>query len=282
MSPATKVFLVVAGVLALALLFRAVIWPALRHSAIFPGGRLAPDEGDPARWGLPEAEQVWLVASDGIRIHGWWVPAAGPERCGSVIYFHGNANTIAPRAWLGRRLAQRGLDVLLFDYRGYGLSEGRPSEEGLRRDARAAWAYVVEERGASPDELVLFGHSLGSAVAADLALERGGAALVLGAPFGGFPALFRHHAPWLPLPVLPWRDGRFEAGSRLSGLSMPTLVAIGEADRVIPPAISRAVYDAVPEPRRLVLTPADHNTLVGHPDLWRALDTLLRERLGCR
>lgn len=286
------------------------LWPSLRHQVTYPGGRLSPDEGDPARWGLPTAEQVWLETADGVRIHGWWIPAqgaapagrtarAGPEgmaraepgdadgepraepACGAVVYFHGNGNTIAPRAWIGRRLSRLGLDVLLFDYRGYGLSEGRPSEEGLRLDARAAWHHVIEERGIPPERLILFGHSLGSAVATELALDHPPGALVLSAPFTDFRALFRHHAPWLPVGLLPWGDGRYDAGSRIGDIDAPVLIALGTTDRLIPPRFSRAVYDAAPQPRRLIETPADHNTLVAHPDVWRALGALLRERLGC-
>ncbi|MEJ2504033.1 MAG: hypothetical protein P8177_12115, partial [Gemmatimonadota bacterium] len=81
--------------------------------------------------------------------------------------------------------------------------------------------------------------------------------------------------------ILPWRDGRYTAGGRIGELRMPVLIALGEADRVIPPAFSRAVYDAAPEPRRLVVTPADHGSLVGHPAGWAGLDTLLGEQLGC-
>jgi fermentation-respiration switch protein FrsA (DUF1100 family) len=268
--------------LALAGAFVLVLWPLLRHRATYPGGKLSPAEGDPSRWGLVGAETVRLVTEDGVALHGWWIPSrSGGAACGAVVYFHGNANTIAPRAWLGQRLAGRGLDVLLFDYRGYGLSEGRPTEAGLRRDARAAWSHVVEDRGIPPERLVLFGNSLGSAVATGLALERPAAALVLGAPFPDFRALVRHHAPWLPLRVLPWRDGRYPAGSRIGELDLPVLVALGEADQVVPAGLSREVYDAAREPRRLVATPAEHNTLIGHPAVWRALDELLGERLGC-
>lgn len=270
-----------AATLLVAALLALVVWPFLRHQVIYPGGRLNPDEGDPALWGLPDAEQVRFEASDGVSLHGWWVPASVSEPCGAVVYFHGNANTIAPRAWLGRDLARLGVDVLLFDYRGYGVSEGRPSADGLRRDARAAWSYVVEERGVAPERLVLFGHSLGSAVATQLAMERPAAGLIVGAPFPDFPTLFGHHAPWLPLRVLPWRDGRYDVGSRIDELRIPVLMAIAENDEVIPPDISRTVYDRAPEPRRLVTVPAEHATLVAHPEVWRELERFLEERLGC-
>lgn len=287
--PRSLQLLTLAGaLLALGAVVGLALWPSLRRHLTYPGGHLTPEEGDPARWGLPDAEEVRIPTTDGVTLHGWWIPAAGPTddpACGTVIYFHGNANTIAPRAWLGRRLAGRGLNVLLFDYRGYGLSEGRPREDGLRRDARAAWAHVVERRVAEPERVILFGHSLGSAVALELALslddDRAPAAVVLGAPFPDFPTLFRHHAPWLPFSWLPWREGRYDAGSRIGQLGVPVLLLVGEADRVVPPAASRAVYHDAAEPRRLVSTDADHATLIAHPAVWRALDALIDERLGC-
>ncbi len=281
MATWVKILAGVSTAAALVALVLLVLWPLLRHQLLYPGGRMAPDEGDPARWGLERAERAWIAAEDGVRLHGWWVPAdtTARPRCGAVLYFHGNANTIAPRAWVGRSLAALGFDALLLDYRGYGLSEGRPSEAGLRRDARAAWSYVVQEKGVDPSVLVLLGHSLGSAVATDLALERPAAALVLGAPFPSAPELFRAHAPWLPLSLLPWRDGRYEAGSRVRALAMPILVALGERDAVVPPALSRRVFAAAPEPARLVVTAAGHDTLLGDPAVWAALEAFLAEHV---
>ncbi|MEJ2504247.1 MAG: alpha/beta hydrolase, partial [Gemmatimonadota bacterium] len=127
---ARTVAIVIGAVVVLSAAALFLVWPALLRSSTYPGGRLAPGQGDPALWGLPDGEEVRLTAADGVRLPGWWIPARTADACGAVVYFHGNANTIAPRAWLGRALAERGLDVLLFDYRGYGLSEGRPSEAG--------------------------------------------------------------------------------------------------------------------------------------------------------
>ena len=218
-----KLLVVVGGLAALAVLV-ALLWPTLKHRAIYPGGILTEAMSHPSMHGLRDAEEVWLEAEDGVRIHAWWTPAregaagAGsaaveaPSR-GTVLYAHGNAETMATRAWLADRLSRRGFDVLLFDYRGYGLSEGRASEEGLARDARAAWRHIVAERGVAPDRVVLMGHSLGSAVATRLALEvqngevdaeeagaegagddDGLAGLVVGAPFPDMPTA------WTPAP----------------------------------------------------------------------------------
>ena len=298
--------LIVAGTAAALAVLVALLWPLVKHRAIYPGGVLTPAMSDPSMHGLRGAEEVWLEADDGVAIHAWWTPAGvhrrepAPPR-GTVIYCHGNAETMATRAWIAQRLARLGLNTLLFDYRGYGLSEGRASEEGLAMDARAAWRHAVEERGADPERIVLMGHSLGSAVAARLALEvqraaspEAPAALVVGSPFPDMPALFRHHAPWLPGFALDWSTDRLDAGSRLGEVAAPVLVIIGTEDDLIPPSISRAVYEAALEARggredapdpdapnvRLVTVASDHATLMGEPKVWDALDGFLADVLA--
>lgn len=300
--------LVAVGVLVGLFVVAALFWPLLKHRAIYPGGVLTEAMSHPSMHGLPDAEEVWLEAGDAVRIHAWWTPAreGAPSR-GTVIYCHGNAETMATRAWIADRLAGLGLDVLLFDYRGYGLSEGRASEEGLARDARAAWRYVVGTRGVAPDRVVLMGHSLGSAVATRLALELerdgpgalkpkyvprgagdpegsgepgpndgvGPAALVVGSPFPDMPALFAHHAPWLPDFGLRWRTERHDAGARLGAVDAPVLVIIGTEDAVVPPELSRRVYDAAGERPTVVTVPADHAVVMGHPAVWAALQRFL-------
>jgi hypothetical protein len=284
--------LVVVGVLAVIAVLAALLWPRLKHRAIYPGGVLTEAMSHPSMHGLEGAEEVWLEAGDGVRIHAWWVPARedAPSR-GSVLYAHGNAETMATRAWIADRLRRRGFDVLMFDYRGYGLSEGRASGVGLARDARAAWRHVVGERSVAPDRVVLMGHSLGSAVVTRLALEveageaagdgpgaadTGPAALVVGSPFPDMPTLFRHHAPWLPGFALRWRDDMHAAGSRLGRVDAPVLVLIATEDDVIPPAISRRVVEAAGEVR-VVTAPTDHASLMAHDRVWQALEAFLAD-----
>ena len=260
----------------------ALAWPLLLPSLTYYPTTLTEKAARPARHGLPAAEEVWLTTGDGVRIHGWWVPAETGASCdAAAIYFHGNAGSIVGRAGIAHALAVRGLDVLVFDYRGYGRSEGEPSEAGIRRDARAALRFVVDDRGMPTERVVLFGHSLGSAVATRLALDQPTGALVLGAPFPGLPLVVAAHAPWLPVRLLRWPDGRYEAGSAIAGLRSPLLVLTGENDRLVPAALSERVFARAPEPKRLVRIPAAHNTLIGHAGTWRAIDGFLAEHMGC-
>lgn len=262
----------------------ALAWPLILRSFTYYPERLTPEAARPERSGLSGTAEVWVTTSDGVRIHGWWTPADpdGWPRCdAAAIYFHGNAGTIVGRAGLARALARRGLDVLLFDYRGYGRSEGRPSEEGLRADAEAAWRFVVEEQGQRPDRVVLIGQSLGSAVAARLALDRQTGGLILGAPFPGLPAAVKQHAPWLPVSLLRWPEGHYEAGSRIDGVEVPVLILAGDRDTLVPGRLSEQVFERVSQPKRLVRVEADHNTLMGHPASWAAIDAFLAEHVGC-
>ena len=273
--------LLLASVIVAGVALRLLVPRILPRFIYFPQ-RLDVDEADPGRWGLPEAETVRIAASDGVTLHGWWLPALSEERCGAAIYLHGNAGSIAGRGGIGREIAGAGLDVLLLDYRGYGASAGSPSEGGLYRDAEAAWLHV-EERGVAPDRIVLFGESMGGAVSIDLATRRQVGALVLVAPLPGTVPVARALYPWVPDILLDWRAERFDAMARLSGIEAPVLVAQGTADRIIPLRLARALYEAAPEPKTWY--PAEgfgHNDLYDDAGFWRAFRTFVRDALGCR
>ncbi len=233
----------------------------------------ADHEVTPSALGLPH-EDVWVVADDGVRIHGWYLPVRDARWV--TLVSHGNAGNISHR--LDRALLlQRHLrsSVLLYDYRGYGASGGSPDEAGTYRDARVAYRYLVEEKRVKPVELVLFGESLGSAVALELALERPAAALVLEAPFTSVPDVARRT---ILAPLAPFVRTRYESLARIPRLKMPLLVMQGDRDEVIPPALGRRLFDAAPEPKRYYAIPgAGHNDtyIVGGAAYWKALSDFL-------
>jgi hypothetical protein len=227
----------------------------------------------PSELGLAR-EDVWLVAEDGVRIHGWYLPV--PQARWVTLLSHGNAGNISHR--LDRALllqARLRSSVFLYDYRGYGESEGSPEEAGTYRDARAAYRYLVEQKQVKPGELVLFGESLGSAVSLDLALDHPAAALVLEAPFTSVRDMAR---ATIFAPLAPFVRTRYESLARVPRLRMPLLVVQGDRDEVVPPAQGRRLFDAAPEPKRYYAIPgAGHNDtyLVGGEAYWRTIGDFL-------
>ncbi|RFU23020.1 alpha/beta hydrolase [Geodermatophilus marinus] len=209
---------------------------------------------------LPGARDVVLETSDGLRLGAWFVPGTGPASP-TVLVANGNGGHRGYRAPLARALADHGLAVLLFDYRGYGGNPGSPSEEGLARDVRAARAYLLGEAGGAPDRLLYFGESLGAAVVTELATEHPPAGLVLRSPFVDLAAVGAEHYPFLPVRAL-LRD-RFPVAERIATVQVPTAVVLGTADAIVPPAQSREVAAAAADPYRLVEVPgAGHNDRV--------------------
>ena len=237
-----------------------LLWSQQRRLIYLPAPRAVP----PAATVLPGAEEVSFPTEDGLRLDGWFVPAAATSRekgrGPAVLVCNGNGGNRSLRAPLAAALARAGLAVLLFDYRGYAANPGRPTEPGLAADARAAVAYLAARPEVDPARLVYFGESLGAAVALRLAVERPPAALVLRSPFGSLAEVGRRHYPWLPVSLL--LADRYDAAGRAGRLAAPLLVVAGGRDRIVPPAHSRRLFEAAPEPKRFVLLPgADHNDL---------------------
>jgi fermentation-respiration switch protein FrsA (DUF1100 family) len=255
------VVLVLAGGALLLLEKRLIYFPMRAH------------EVTPAGLGLKH-EEVELRAEDGVRLHAWYLPVEGARL--TFLVCHGNAGNISHR--LDRVLllqARLTASSLLFDYRGYGKSEGSPDEPGTYRDARAAYRWLVG-KGVEPRRIVLFGESLGSAVALQLALEVEARALVLEAPFASIPEMARAVYPFLPL--WPLVKTRYDNAGKVSGLRLPLLVMHGDRDEVVPFAQGRRVFDAAPQPKRFFPIPgASHNDtyLVGGDAYWKALGGFL-------
>lgn len=254
--------------LSLALVWLAVIVLARfmeRRFLYFPIRALA---AEPADYGL-RAEELQLTASDGVRLHGWWIRAKG-ER--ALLLFHGNGGNVSHRLERAKLFVEElGVDLFLVDYRGYGLSEGTPSEAGLYRDGRAIYD-AARERGFPPERIVLHGESLGCAVAVDVALERPVCGLALETPFLSVPALARKHYPFVPAIVI---RSRFDAASKVGRIAAPKLFVVAENDEIAPPSQGRALYELARPPKELFVVPgAGHNdtyAVGGRPylDAWR-------------
>jgi fermentation-respiration switch protein FrsA (DUF1100 family) len=227
-----------------------VPWMIQRSFIYFPASRLGPP---PA--GIEEAR---FTTSDGLELGGWFFPAEGSGGR-AVLVCNGNAGNRSYRVELAEALRERGWSVLLFDYRGYGGNPGRPSEEGLAQDARAALSWLADREDVDADRIAYFGESLGAGVATRLAAERAPAALVLRSPFTSLADLGRVHYPFIPVGLL-LRD-RFPLIDYVRSYHGPVLVIWGEADTLVPPTQSRAVAVAASRSRQLVIDGANHNDL---------------------
>jgi fermentation-respiration switch protein FrsA (DUF1100 family) len=190
-------------------------------------------------------EDVWLRTADGVRLHAWWIPA-GAEF--TFLAFHGNAANIASRAPVYRFLRRVPADVLAVEYRGYGRSEGAPSETGLYRDAEAAWDWLVREKQIPPQRIIVFGQSLGTAVAAYLAARREVGGVVLEAPFASVRAVARRVYWFLP-GIGCFLRTKFDTGANLAQVSAPVLMVHCSSDPVLPFALGEEVFRLAREPK---------------------------------
>jgi fermentation-respiration switch protein FrsA (DUF1100 family) len=211
-------------------------------------------EATPADVGLA-FDDVSIVATDGVRLHGWFVPA--PDARATLLFLHGNAGNISHRLDSIALFHQLGLDVLIIDYRGYGQSAGAPSERGTYLDAQAAWNHLVGERGVEPGRIVVFGRSLGGAVAAWLASVNEPGAVIVESAFTTAPDIAQRLYPFLPARLLSRL--KYPTKDFVTRLSCPLLVVHSRDDELIPFAMGKSLFEAAPEPKGLLEIRGDHN-----------------------
>ena len=202
-------------------------------------------------------EDAQFESADGTRLHGWYLPHPNPSAV--VLFCHGNAGNITDRIAVLRRLHDDvGASVLIFDYRGYGRSEGTPDEDGILRDARAARTWLAEKAGVEEAEIVLFGRSVGGAVAVDLAAKDGARGLVLQSTFTSIPDMAAYHYRWLPVRGLI--RTRLDSLSKIASYHGPLLMSHGRDDTIVPCALGKRLFEAANEPKRFIqLEGCDHN-----------------------
>lgn len=204
--------------------------------------------GDWQPAGLP-VEDVTLTASDGVKLHAWWI--AAPQAEFTFLYFHGNAANINNRAEIFRFLRSLPANVLALEYRGYGKSEGSPNEAGIYRDADAAYEYVTQQRGVAPGRVIPFGASLGSAVATDLASRKPVGGLVLEAPIASVAAVARKVYPFLP-GIGYFARTKLDTLSKIGKVNAPVLVSHCTQDPVIAISMGEEVFKQAREPKEFL------------------------------
>lgn len=222
----------------------------------------------PAEWGL-EYEEVFLDTEDGVRLHGWYIPHHGSKQ--TLLFFHGNGGNISHRGASVEIFHRLGLNVFIFDYRGYGRSRGKPDENGLYEDARAAWRHLVDERGFDQENIILFGRSLGGAVAAGLAAEIQPGGLILESTFSSARDVAHAVFPILSRLIVLRFD--FNTAVHVSRVACPVLVLHSPDDEIIPLRLGQKVFQAANEPKSFVKMRGDHNNgfVMSQPDYERAL-----------
>jgi fermentation-respiration switch protein FrsA (DUF1100 family) len=202
-------------------------------------------------------EDAWFQADDGTKLHGWYVPKKDARA--AVLFCHGNGGNVTHRADALLSLHRKaGASVLIFDYRGYGRSEGSPNEKGILADARAARRWLAEREKIKESEIVLLGESIGGAVAVDLAAKDGAKALVLESTFDSIRKVAAYHYPFLPVRLL--MRTKLDSASLIGDYHGPLLQAHGDNDQIVPMQYGRRLFEAANEPKKWLQLPGhDHN-----------------------
>lgn len=250
-----------------------LFYPRIEHFFLFYPQSSFDDSPENRRL---HCRDIFFSAADGVRLHGWLFPLEGDDPI--LLFCHGNAGNISHRLDNVRLLLEQGLQVFLFDYRGYGRSEGSPSEEGIYRDGLAAFDHLVAREGMRPEQIVLFGRSLGGAVALEVALKRRPRSLILESAFTST----RDMARTIPLFTLisPLVPAHYDNLRKIPAVTVPKLIVHGEEDELVPFAMGERLHAAAGPPKFfLPLKGAGHNDtyLIGGERYFRTLKTFARE-----
>lgn len=266
-----KTALIVLGTLYLAIaLFMFFSQRALMY---FPD----PQRTDPKSIGLDEVQERIIDTDEGARVIAWYVPARPGNP--TLLYFHGNAGSLETRSERIRKYAARGRGIYMMSYRGYAGSTGKPSEAANVADAKRAYDDLVS-LGVSADEIIVYGESLGSGVAVQVAADKHAAGLILDAPYTSIVDVAASQYPWLP--VRPMLLDRYESTRYIASVRAPLLIVHGENDEVIPVAMGRALFKKANEPKTLAVLPgaghADHYMFGSYEAINAWLDKLRARR----
>lgn len=262
------------ALIAIYLAFVLLVYFNQSHLVYFPEKQIG---NTPEAIGL-DYTAVNIATGDGETLHGWWAPMADAK--GTVLFFHGNAGNISHRINYLAMFKQLGYNTLLFDYRGYGQSSGTPSESGTYLDAQAAWRYLIEIQGIVPERIVLFGESLGGAVAAWLAAREKPGLLALVSTFTSVPDLAAEIYPFLPVRWISRFD--YNTLEFLQSITCPVFIAHSPQDEIIPYRHGQRLFQAAPEPKQFLPLQGTHNTgFIFMQPVWkRALGAFMDRHLA--
>lgn len=200
-------------------------------------------------------EEVNFKASDGVELHGWWIPHANTVY--TLLFLHGNAGNISHRLPSLEVFHKLGMSVFIIDYRGYGNSEGKPGEQGTYYDAEAAWQYLVNKKNINPERIIIFGRSLGGAVAGWLATKYDAAAVILESTFTSIADMGSHYYPYLPIRLI--NHIKYDTLERIKAIKSPLLIIHSREDEIVPFRFSEELYAAANEPKHFLEIDGNHN-----------------------
>ncbi len=221
-------------------------------------------------------EDVHFTASDGVRLHGWYIPSAGAKA--TLLWFHGNAGNITHRLGNIEMLKPLNLNIFIFDYRGYGKSEGEPDEKGIYSDSQAAYDWLVKVKNILPGEIILFGRSLGGICAVEVASGNSAAGLILESVFPSAGKMAEKIFPVLPLGGAI--KSRFDAISKVPDLKLPKLFIHGTQDEIVPYKLGRELFSVAADPKEFYdIQGAGHNDtfLIGGAGYFNALGQFIKK-----
>jgi len=221
------------------------------HMTFFPTRTL---DQFPTDWGL-DYEDVTLNTGDGIKLHGWYIPAEPAERV--LLFFHGNAGNMSHRGESVKIFHRLGLNIFIIDYRGYGSSTGKPDEQGLYQDADAAWRYLTKEKGFANNQILIFGRSLGGIVAARLAASVEAGAVILESTLSSARDFAKTAFPILS--KLVFTRYQFNTAKHIQQVNYPVLVLHSPDDELIPFHLGETIFQSAHEPKHFVRMQGDHS-----------------------
>ena len=227
----------------------------------------------PSNWGINYENVNFDTLDKSAKLHGWFIPKKRAAK--TLLFFHGNAGNISQRIESIKIFHDAGVNVLIIDYRGYGMSTGKPSEDGLYDDARSAWQYLTQTKGISASDIVIFGRSLGGVVATQLASEVTAAGLIVESSFSSARDVAHQLMPFLSR--LVYLRYSFDAETAIHNVKSPLLVLHSPADDIIPFKLGRKVYEAGNNPKTFYELSGDHNSgfMDSQPGYQQALEKFL-------
>lgn len=230
---------------------------ALEKQMIYYPSKYPEGFWEPERFGV-SVEDCWFTADDGTRLHGWYAKGTESNLDLTLLWYHGNAGNITHRLENMRDLLGLGVNVFIIDYRGYGKSDGDPDEPGIYKDGIAAYDYLIDEKDLTKDNIVLFGRSLGAAVAVEVATKRDVRGMILESAFTDAKAMARIIMPFVPVGAVI--SSKFDSVGKIKDIHIPVLFTHGDRDSIVPIDLGKKLFEAANEPKYFyTIEGADHN-----------------------